>query len=199
MRLEYQLWLTMFASLHLASGQPITTCTVCTTAVSGRIRGPCQPELRASLTGLSCVAQHPDNPSPHVSSSPQPTWSSKSQMLSPIREALQGPDAKWDKFTCIRLWCMCWTLYHYPKLSCWELLSLNSHELQVSLHIYLILGLLAVSLKSRFCMCLEYVYKTAQGGSWWRMKWPRIMHHSFPLCYSESMETEAIKTDVVFG
>lgn len=58
------------------------------------------------------------------------------------------------------------------------------------LHINLILSLLAVGLKSHFSVCFEYVYKTTQGGLWRRMKWPTVMHHSFPLCYSAYMETD---------
>lgn len=71
---------------HLASGLlsqlPLVKCTA---AVSVKMWGPCPLRLSSRMTRLSCVAEHPANPSLHVSSSPQTTCSSKRWMFSPIR------------------------------------------------------------------------------------------------------------------
>lgn len=148
---------------------------------------PASQWLSARITQLSCVAEHPANPSPHVSSSAQTTQSSKSQMLSPIRAVLQGPDAKWDKFTWILFWCMCCTLYYSTTSFLRRAVVTGFMRMHGFLHINLILSPSAFSLKSHFSMCLEYVFRANQGELRQRMKWPTVRYHSFPLCCSAYM------------
>lgn len=60
---------------HLESGHHSQLLLVWrTTAVSGRMWGPCPLQFSSRMKRLSCVAEHLVNPSPPSSSSPYTTW-----------------------------------------------------------------------------------------------------------------------------